>query len=75
MRLRRNVKNMSKIEEKKGIISIRCKTKKEFNVMLTLIVYIQSWYKKEFAKNKKVNLKSLVAEAIRDLHKRGYDEI
>lgn len=52
-------------------IIVRCKTKKEFYTMIKLIVYIQSAYREKFSKQKKISLRKVVNEALKELEKRG----
>ena len=59
-------KKLNKLE-----IGVCCKTKKEHLVMLTLIVAIQHYYRKKFAKAKQVSFRRLAECAIKELEKRG----
>jgi len=62
---------MAKINAKTLEIGVSCKTQKEYYVMVTLIVYIQSCYRQKFAKTKQISFRKLVECAIRELEKRG----
>lgn len=52
-------------------IGVCCKTRKEHEIMLTLIVYIQHLYNKNLNKAERISLRRLVEVALKELEARG----